>query len=1097
MATKIIFLSYVPDGLILERNAQPTNNLQAIKVYTNRTRERKLKQTSLVDLFNATRNIESLNKDEVNPQLDGIETAALNASQRPSVVASPPKSSRYGRLIKPKIYGIGSQPSTKKRKIESKKQTLNTDTPELPQVECADNSTVHQISEHITPKEVPRKRGRQKRVQCITQTDAHIDQPKNGIPIKDEPIDLTIKVEPINTSNMQQKAIDLPKKKGRYMSNKPTETPPDIKYTCGNCNEQVQNSKWKSHVARHYGVTWRVNIDEAIDVNDDQVMKNLMSRFMKTTKLQYFKCAKCLQKKRSVVGFISHIEVCGLTQDEVVALKSECPYCKRLYRKVSLEIHIHQYCTVRRAELAAQNDAAIPLEAIIAQEVPEEVVYSASGRPKRTIKPTRVKPKRNVEEFIKVGLKITGGVFKQWATTLQIAGVLTCPNVDCGFETNEVAPMRIHHRECQWRVLQCRLCFEYFNGQTDMVRHVHTEHNRELEGELSEDGTQSDDNDNDYTEIDQTSSSDADDGTDSDEDFEEDDFDRSRIKKCKSGKRKNAVSLTRILEDDTPEFWEMIKTYFSRILNLRNGFFKMAHTWTKDYITINYDQFALALNDHLQKDFKYKYLTQSEYNKCLKILQPKSIKFMCRCQSTYSKDSALPINATMNTLDVFGCSMIPIGDEEVPILFCGGRIVTMQWIPYPSDYNGNQTLIVCTQDKNAPLTNAINHKPTTKSYSTLIQLWSISTKAEKVCGVRFTYGIEYIDGPISAMAICPSDAYIPTKRLGIVAIPDRYGNINILSLPDIKCKPNKNIVRLDAEVKLQLHFDSDNQQIQTVTQIVWSRWKGHRILCAGYNTGLIAIWNFDHLKSTYLCRTTTDNIKHLIPYKQFQGALTCITHLDVHADNASNMRWILVGSLERRERMYDLNDGQLIPYVSPVFKSRIISGIWPMHWPVYLSMVDAAWTRLGGGLHIKQILYTNNQPQSSTLYLDCHPSNLSFNDWLNTVIFGNDAGDVFMVNFQQMLAHDRSGDSSEMKILSSTDILADADAKSSHIIFNVFENAPIASRNQTRILASNQSLLSKINRIECNPNETYHHIYAVGYDNGFCRISYIKTKCSS
>lgn len=1048
-----------------------------------------MKQTSLVDLFGAAKSVESPIKDEVNLQLDGIDTTVLNESHETSIVTSPPKSSRYGRLIKPKMYEIDAQrkePSAKKRKIEPEKQISSTDTPELPQIDCTDNSTIQQISEHITPKEGRPKRGRPKKVQCIAQATTSIDQPENVTSIKDEPMDLTIKTE----QTVQQEAINLPGKKGRRAKVKA-----DAKYTCGNCNEIVEHSKWKGHVAKHYGVTWRMDIDEAIDVNDEQVMKHIMSRFMKTAKLQHFKCAKCLQTKRSVVGFISHIEICGLTQDEIVALKTECPHCKRLYRKVSLEIHVQQYCSVRRAELAAQNDAAVPhTEATIAEEKLEEVVYSASGRPKRTIKPVCVKPKRNVEEFIKIGQKVTGGVFKQWANTLQNAGELACANDECGFKTNEISQMRIHHRECGWRVLQCRLCFEYFNGQTNIARHVYTEHSKELEGESSEEEMPSDDNDNDYNADGQSSGSEYDCDTESDEDFEDDDFDRSRVKKCKSGKRKNAVSLTRILEDDTPEFWEMIKTYFSKILNIRDGFFKMAYAWTKEYIANNYDQFALALNDHLQKDFKYKYLTQSEYGKCLKMLEPKSMKFMCRCQSTYSKESTLPIDAPMNTLDVLGCSIIPIGDDEMPILFCGGRIVTMQWIPYPSDYNGNQTLIVCTQDKNAPLTNAINHKPTTKSHSTLIQLWSISTKAEKVCGVRFTYGVEYIDGPINAMAICPSDAYIPTKRLAIIATPDRHGNINIISLPDIKCKPNKNIVRLDAEVKLQLSFDSDNQQMQTVTQIVWSRWKGHRILCAGYSSGLIAIWNFDHLKSTYLCRTTTENIKHLLPYKQFQGALTCVTHLDVHADNECNMRWILVGSLERRERMYDLNDCQLIPYVSPVFKSRILSGIWPMHWPVYLSMVDAAWTRLGGGLHIKQILYTNNQPQSSTLYLDCHPSNLSFNDWLNTVIFGNDAGDVFMINFQQMLAHDRSGDSSEMKILSSTDVFADTDAKTPYIIFNGFENAPIASRNQTRILASNRSLLSKINRIECNPNESYHHIYAVGYDNGFCRICYIQPK---
>lgn len=1106
-------------------------------------RGRKMKQTSIIDLFGTSKNTVPID----NPEAEDIpesnectnnDDAATN-SNRISVIISPAKSSRYGRIIKPKSYEIDSEPSKKKRKVERIPQITSQDEQEQTNITKPDeDSLIIQSSEAVHESaavlETPvKKRGRPKKIRVaplLTVSDqqkevesTEADEQPNG-PCRTQEIVSTVTASrnrrsgrvaaSINTSTNSQVDDDLisssqhttstesPVKKRepklirkKNMIRSTTIPSEPESYTCGYCNERIPHPKWKAHVGKHYGAAWRIGVDEAIDISDNLTMTRVLNRFMKSSKMQYFKCDKCLEKKRSALGYISHIEICGLTPEQIVGMKSECPYCKKLYRKVSLDIHIQQFCAVRRLELAAQDSDALALvqpATGTADQPVEPVEYSASGRPKRTLKSTRTN-RRNIDEFIKIGNKVTGGVTKHWTSALQTDNIIKCPNVDCDFSAMDVGQMRMHHRDCRSKLLQCRLCLAYFNGRDDIVRHIESQHSKDLEV-TGLDESESGEDDDDYNAEDQSSSSDDDAASHGDaSDFDEQN-NRSRRKETRSGKRNKTITLTRVLEEDAPEFWEMIKLLFGRMITTQIGFFKMAYTWTKEYINTNFDQSALVLSDHISiTDTNYKYITQSEHDSCTTALDQRSMPFMCQRQTDYSIETKLPSEPKWDRLDLFGASMIGSGPAKSSIVFCGGRITSMHWIPYPSTYTGSQTLIVCTQNKNAPLTSATNHLPIAHSFGSLIQLWRIETDAENNASARFIYGIDYTDGLIASMALCPSDAYIPSKRLAIAAIPDRCGNINISSLPDIDCSETKNIVRLKTQVKLQLGFNNDEEPARTVTQLTWSRLKGHGLLCAGFNTGLVAIWNFDHLNSSYLCRrNATDNVSVLLPHKVFQAALTSITHLDMHAGNETCIRWLLVGSLERKMRMYDLNDCQLVPFVSPVFKSRILAGAWPVHWPVYLVMVDAAWTRLGGGLHIKQILYTNNQPQSASLYLDSHPSNVSFSDWMNSAIFGNDVGDVFMVNFHQMLAHDRSGISSEMKILSSAHIHISANEPTNddtvHIVFNEFDEYPTASRNQTRVLAPDHNLLSKINRIECNPNESHHRLYAIGYDIGFCRI---------
>lgn len=1164
-------------------------------------RGRKPKQTMLNQYFTVqntkssetceTANIEALTTgstkdDKTKILIDSDNTNNDNNNVNVHCNNSLTKSSRYGRIIKPKSYEIQYQTKMRKDQINHVPQTTNESS--MSRKLSADDSTENQNSENVIVPLV-KKRGRPKKsnVEVLVQTETEpaiepsqppevtfdnsiepvemdvverIFAKRRGRPSKNQSMNTIIDnstaeasasqivdqpVHEIENNDEQAKTTDtvnIIKRRGRPPKSVnastteiiTTNTEPDSSqesepntipqkrvaktknyiqtidqntntFTCGNCKELIPDKKWKAHIAKHYGVTWREDVDEAIDINDPLVMNREMIKFMKATKLQYFKCAKCSIKKKSALGYISHIEICGLTPEEILTMKTECPYCKKLYRKVSLEAHIQGFCPVRRLAQAAEK-ADADLQAVCdtpEENLPnEEVVYTESGRPKRIIKKV-VETKRTVDDFIKIGMKITGGVFKGWQQQLRDENIIKCSNTSCTYSTIDINEMRSHYKECKSNIHRCKLCLLPFYSRQEIIEHIETKHQDDMKVSSDEESNSGDDDD---FNTDQSTSSDDDSSGESDSTYEEIVDNKTPRKAKKPYKRKTTVPVTRVLRDDCPDYWEMVKIFYARIKNSRPGYFRMVYTWTKEFIENNYYQHALTLNDFICDNVKYTRLTQAEANKCVKMLEQKSMEFFHRKQKDYSQmpeqlSETIPSNR-LNILE--GMNLMEHENHETSVLFCGGRIVTLDWIPFPTEYTGDEILIVSTQDKDSSLTSATNHLPFTNSYTTLIQLWSISaTKSDnEIKKPNFLYGIAYYDGPIYSISICPSDAYIPSKRLAIIAIPDSNGNINILSLPDQISTPKNhatNIIKLKSEIKLQLGFENAEEELsQAVTQLSWSRTKGHKVICAGYNTGTIAIWNFEHLKSSYLCRKASNNTKILLPYKIFQGSMSSITQLDIHSDNEDKVRWILVGGLDRKIRMYDLNDAQLIPFMSPTFKSRISSGIWPLHWPVYLTIVDAALTRINGGIHIKQILYTNTQPQSSNLTFNCFASNISFSDWYNTAIFGTDAGDIFMVNFQQMLAHDRSDESSELKVLSSTDVISNDDSSESasdkciNIVFNDFDDNVLAPKLQTRISSPEQHLFTKINRIAFNPNEANNNMYAIGYELGFCRIRFIR-----
>lgn len=128
----------------------------------------------------------------------------------------------------------------------------------------------------------------------------------------------------------------------------------------------------------------------------------------------------------------------------------------------------------------------------------------------------------------------------------------------------------------------------------------------------------------------------------------------------------------------------------------------------------------------------------------------------------------------------------------------------------------------------------------------------------------------------------------------------------------------------------------------------------------------------------------------------------CDTELDLHHDSENQARWLLTGSLDRRVKLFDLENATPTEVSTSHLRSRIRSGYWPLHWNIHFSVVDDTVALKCGGLIQKQPLNLC-QGLAAALMADGDPSSLAFNDWLNTSVFGTSHGDIFVNYFTQLL----------------------------------------------------------------------------------------------
>lgn len=67
-----------------------------------------------------------------------------------------------------------------------------------------------------------------------------------------------------------------------------------------------------------------------------------------------------------------------------------------------------------------------------------------------------------------------------------------------------------------------------------------------------------------------------------------------------------------------------------------------------------------------------------------------------------------------------------------------------------------------------------------------------------------------------------------------------------------------------------------------------------------------------------------------------------IAELNLHHDSEGNDRWLIVGSLDKRVKFFDLFQPD-VEVTQVQHKSRVMGGAWPLNWTMHFSVVDDAY----------------------------------------------------------------------------------------------------------------------------------------------------------
>lgn len=162
-------------------------------------------------------------------------------------------------------------------------------------------------------------------------------------------------------------------------------------------------------------------------------------------------------------------------------------------------------------------------------------------------------------------------------------------------------------------------------------------------------------------------------------------------------------------------------------------------------------------------------------------------------------------------------------ENNTIVLFTGGPVLSMAWLPVPDD-NLSQILAVCCRSDPSEDISLNNTHPT----KCLIQIWNFNKlkngQLRHAQSPHLLYSIAYDHGPIIQMEFCPSGGFTE-DRLGLLAVSSYDGHVDILSLPkNFTCDNSKieNSVFI-IPPSLTLCCERDQPLNVLLTKLVWSQ----------------------------------------------------------------------------------------------------------------------------------------------------------------------------------------------------------------------------------------------------------------------------------
>ena len=103
----------------------------------------------------------------------------------------------------------------------------------------------------------------------------------------------------------------------------------ELKYFhCGSCKLDITKHKWHEHWINHGGIAWIDGFETSLNLNDWEDSLRRFVNNMKTYEVSSFVCAICSEERKSAMGHLSHIIICGFDEEVVESRKKQCSTCQ-------------------------------------------------------------------------------------------------------------------------------------------------------------------------------------------------------------------------------------------------------------------------------------------------------------------------------------------------------------------------------------------------------------------------------------------------------------------------------------------------------------------------------------------------------------------------------------------------------------------------------------------------------------------------------------------------------------------------------------------------------------------------------------------------
>ncbi|XP_073979664.1 uncharacterized protein isoform X3 [Rhodnius prolixus] len=758
--------------------------------------------------------------------------------------------------------------------------------------------------------------------------------------------------------------------------------------SCAICKESMTIRDFqKKHFMIHNFMCW-MDGDDPLDVECENTMVNWLIRWKKKYPKHLFKCEKCGETKKSVKGFLSHIQFCGKTLEERQKLMVACPLCGRVMMPSSLEQH-RPLCSKKAppkeavAEIAlSTRKAAKQCLETLADLAPNLLAEGKSKKRKRNDTNFErivvdsdedfLQGDDDVAEFEREEVKnlytlktkrSTKHLRTIWELAVADGKVLHCPCPSCEFSTLTYNEMNEHYRTCQFdfQGYVCKDCRYTSISERDMVMHIKTVHIEHVQ--MIKEG----------------------------------------VKVPHSTRRDDMLTGSQIFIP----FLKKAEVTFSASAKV-SKFFRPALSWTQQQRALNYT------TESIFPEYKFipEVWQELDLNSIEAYLPEKklSVKFSSRNRSYWSH------------LKLFESRIL---SERMCIMFTGGPVWGLAWAPGSTDVQYLAVSTHLSMHSNFRM-GSVHAGPGVVQIWALRNLNNFGNTSDGQVKLEYVFCHDY--GGCWALEWCPAGCQDDT-RIGLLAIATTSGVIPLFAVPTPQglsaALNSENVKHYKPEPALLLKLSPFvNSQC---TRLSWSKVKPHRSIVAGFTNGVIGVWDLN--SQSVLLRSGNT----LYPYKTFSAHHSNITGLCL---SPASETYLVSSALDKTVKFWDLND-TTAPHT--IHRRGLVNDVaWMQHWLCAVAVYDESYMTSQATAALHSVRDYTFQPSSFISNVKSSAWCVSANDWLNAVAISYDNGQITVAFAKQQDPNNEKRDEKKklVKVVLQTSL------------FDFDKNMPLSSNNE-------------------------------------------------